>query len=177
MLEITRRRPESGPLSPLQTYLHSRRLVEPARFAPSMQLLPRDAFVAETAIKLDRMLGEMKSIDRDLQLVKSDLAQVRADLSQNQRFSEFLERDHKLRATKLDELGRRFDYLTARLDAVDGRSNGDFQSFRTFEAVSRRLTELGSIERDFRAMAWKLRLSMGLFAASLASWVITFLAF
>ena len=175
MLEITRQKPKApkgSRLPPLHNYLVERHALEPARPGPSVQLIARDAFVAETAIKLDQMLIEMKSLGRELQLVKSDIAELRDDSVRSYRFSEFLEREHKLRAAKLDDLSRRFDYLKTRVDAVDGNSKGDYHAFRDFEAVSRRLTELGALERDFRQSSWTLKVSTGLFAASLALWVV-----
>ena len=137
-----------------------------------MQLIARDAFVSETAIKLDQLLLEVKALGRDLQIVKSDIAELREDASRSYRFSEFLEREHKTRAVKLEDLARKFEYLKSRFDAIDGNSKGDYQAFQTFEAVSRRLTELGGLEREFRDVSWKLKLSVGLFAASLAVWLI-----
>lgn len=173
MLEITRRKIDGGRFSPLQAHFHDRHALEAGRAGAAVPLISRDAFVAETAVKLEQMLIEMKTLGRELQLVKSDIAELRDESVRSYRFSEFLEREHKTRAAKLDELARRFDYLKSRFDAVDGNSKGDFQAFRTLEAVSRRLTELGSIEREFRDVAWKLKLSTGLFAASLVIWTLT----
>ena len=172
MLEFAKQKTEGGRMSPLQNYLHHRQAFEGVRSAPSVPLIARDAFVSETAIKLDQTIAEMKEISRELQLVKSDIAVLRDEAARNYRFSEFMEREHKSRAAKLDDLARRFDYLKSRFDAADGKSNGDYQAFRSFEAVSRRLTELGALEREFRDTAWKLKLSVGLFAASLAVWVL-----
>jgi hypothetical protein len=175
VLEITRQKAKIGRLPPLHNYLVERQSVEPARPGPAVQLIARDAFVSDTAIKLDQMLIEMKSLGRELQLVKSDIAELRDDSARGYRFSEFLEREHKLRAAKLDELCRRFDYLKTRVDAVDGNSKGDFHAYQTFDAVSRRLTELGSLEREFHQTSWNLKLSTGLFAASLVMWVLVVL--
>lgn len=137
-----------------------------------MQLIARDTFVAETAVKLDQMNLEMKSLVRELQLVKGDIAELRDEASRSYRFSEFVDREHKARTAKLEELSRRFDYLKSRFDTIDGNSKGDYHAFQTFEAVSRRLTELGSVEREFRDITWKLKLSVAAFAASLLVWFL-----
>jgi len=144
---------------------------------PAVQLISRDAFVSETAVKIDQMLAEMKSLGRELQLVKSDFAELKDEAAGNARFSQFLDREHKSRSVKLDELSRKFDYLKARFDAIDGNSQGDYQAFRTFEAVSRRLTELGALERDFRQSALRLKLSVGFFAAAILAWAGAVFAF
>jgi hypothetical protein len=138
---------------------------------PAVQLLARDAFVAETSIKLDQLAGEIKAVARELQLVKSDIAELKEEGSRSYRFSEFLDREHKSRAAKLDDIVRKFEYLKSRFDTIDGNSKGDYHAFRNFEAVSRRLTELGDLERAFRDTAWKLKLSAGLFVGSVLVWM------
>lgn len=176
MLELIRQRSVSVRSSALQNYLSDRQAFERAGPAPAVQLIARDAFVAETAIKLDQMLVEVKSLNRELDLVKSDIAELREEMAGSHRFSEFLDREHKGRTAKLEELTRRFDYLKTRFDAIDGNSKGDFQAFRSFEAVSRRLTELGALEREFRDVSWKLKLSVALFAGSVAVWLAVVIA-
>jgi hypothetical protein len=175
--ELGRQSPVNIKSTALQRYLFDGPALERVDAGPTVQLIARDAFVAETAIKIDQMLIEMKSLGRDLQLVKSDIAELRDDAVGTARFSQFLDREHKTRAVKLEELTRKFDYLKARFDAIDGNSKGDYQAFRTFEAVGRRLTELGMLERDFRQSSLRLKLSVAFFAASLLVWVAVLFAF
>lgn len=170
MQELGRNRPVGGRPSAIQRYLFEGQGLERSASGAAVQLIARDAFVAETAVKLDQMGIEMKSLARELQLMKGDVAELRDEASRGYRFSEFLDREHKLRTAKVEDLARRFDYLKSRFDTIDGNSKGDYHAFQTFEAVSRRLTELGSLEREFRDMSWKLKLSVGLFAASLVVW-------
>lgn len=169
--ELGRARPISIRSPAIQRYLLESKAFERAASGPAVQLIARDAFVAETAVKLDQLTVEMKSFGRELDLIRSDLAELRDDSQRSYRFSEFLDREHKARATKLDELARRFDYLKTRFDAIDGNAKGDYHAFRSFEAVSRRLTELGQLERAFRDVTWKLRLSAGFFCASVLVWL------
>jgi hypothetical protein len=168
--ELGRNRPVSVRPSAIQRYLFEAQAFERAPGGAAVQLLARDSFVAETAVKLDQMCVEMKSLGRELQLMKGDVAELRDEASRGYRFSEFLDREHKSRAAKVEDLARRFDYLKSRFDTIDGNSKGDYHAFQNFEAVSRRLTELGSLERQFRDVSWKLTLSVGLFAASLVVW-------
>lgn len=170
MQELGRHGPVRGRSSVVQRYLFEGQALEKTSSGPAVQLIARDAFVAETAVKLDQMAVEMKSLARELQLVKSDVAELRDEASRNYRFAEFIDREHKTRAAKLEELSRRFDYLKSRFDTIDGKSKGDYHAFQTFEAISRRLTELGALERAFGDVAWKLKLSVGLFAGSLVVW-------
>lgn len=174
MQELGRHGPVAGRSSAIQRYLFEGQAFERASGSPggpAVQLIARDSFVAETAVKLDQMSIEMKSLARELQLLKGDIAELRDEASRSYRFSEFIDREHKTRTSKLDELCRRFDYLKSRFDAIDGNSKGDYHAFQTFEAVSRRLTELGALEREFRDVSWKLKLATGLFVASLVGWL------
>lgn len=172
MQELGRHKPVSAGASVLQRYLLDRKALQRSEPGPTVQLIARDAFVAETAIKLDQLALEVKSLGREMQLLKGDVAELRDDASRNYRFSEFMDREHKARGAKLDDLSRRFDYLKSRFDAINGNSKGDYHAFQNFEAVGRRLTELGQLEREFRDISWKLKLSVGLFAGSLVVWFL-----
>lgn len=172
MQELGRQSPVGVRSSALQPYIFVENAFKRVETGPAVQLIARDAFVSETAIKLDQVLLEIRSLGREIQILKGDIAELREGTSRSYRFSEFLEREHKSRAAKLDELSRRFDFLKTRIDAVDGNSKGDYHVFRTFEAISRRLTELGTLEREFRQVSGKLKLSAGLFSASVAIWLV-----
>lgn len=171
MLELGRNRPATIRSSAIQRYLFEGQAFDRATNGAAVQLIARDAFVAETAVKLDQLALEMKSLARELQLVKGDIAELRDGASRSYRFSEFLDREHKTRSAKVEDLARRFDYLKSRFDAIDGNSKGDYHAFQTFEAVSRRLTELGSLEREFRDVSFKLKVSVAVFAGSLLVWL------
>lgn len=168
--ELGRHRPIGGRSSAVQRYPFDGQAFERTPSGAAVQLIARDTFVAETAVKLDQMGLEMKSLGRELQLIKSDIAELRDEASRGYRFSEFLDREHKTRSAKVEDLSRRFDYLKSRFDTIDGNSKGDYHAFQTFEAVSRRLTELGTLEREFRDVSWKLKLGVAAFAASLLVW-------
>jgi len=174
--ELGRHQPVSVRSPVLKRFPLEEQLPERAEPGPSVQLIARDAFVSEMAVKVDRALIEIASLGRELQLVKSDFAELKDEGSRSYRFSEFLEREHRARSSKLDELSRRFDFMKDRLDAIDGNSKGDYEAFRNFEAVSRRLTELGKLEREFRQVSWKLKLSVALFAASVLVWLAVVVA-
>jgi predicted nuclease with TOPRIM domain len=171
VLELGRNRPATIRSSAIQRYLFEGQAFDRSAGGAAVQLISRDTFVAETSVKLDQLALEMKSLARELQLVKGDVAELRDEASRSYRFSEFLDREHKTRSAKVEDLGRRFDYLKSRFDAIDGNSKGDYHAFQTFEAVSRRLTELGSLEREFRDVSFKLKASVAVFAASLLVWL------
>lgn len=170
MQELGRNRPVNARSSAIQRYLFEGQAFERAASGAAVQIIARDAFVSETAVKLDQLALEMKGLAGELQLIKGDISELRDEASRSYRFSEFLDRDHKSRSAKVEDLSRRFDYLKSRFDAIDGNSKGDYQAFQSFEAVSRRLTELGVLEREFRDVSFKFKASVALFAGSLLVW-------
>ena len=177
VLELIRQKAVSVRPSVLQNYLSEKQALERATPGPAVQLIARDTFVAETSIKLDQLVTEIKSLGRELQLVKGDISEIQDEAARSRRFSEFIDREYKARASKLDELSRRFEYLKSRFDAIDGNSKGDYQAFRDFESVSRRLTELGALERAFRDVCTRLKLSAALFLASIVGWLVVLFAY
>lgn len=177
MLEFIRQKTVSGRSSALQNYLLEKQAFERAKPSGPVQLIPRDAFVSETAIKIDHLVTEVKSLARELRLAQGDISEMRDEALRNHRFSEFIDREYKARASKLDELARRFDYLKTRIDGIDGNSKGDYHAFRDFESISRRLTELGALERSFRDVSVRLKACAGLFLASVVGWMVVLFAF
>ena len=102
MLELGRNRPATIRSSAIQRYLFEGQAFDRAASGAAVQLIARDAFVAETAVKLDQLALEMKSLARELQLVKGDIAELRDGASRSYRFSEFLDREHKTRSAKVE---------------------------------------------------------------------------
>lgn len=145
--------------------------------APTVQLLARDAFVAEVAIKLEQFNAEVKSLARDMELIKGDIAELREDTDRNHRLQTFQEKEQRLKAVRLDDVQRRVAYLKSRLEAIDVRPNGSYSAYNSLEAVSRRLSELGTLERNFRTVERKLEVSTWLFCGSVLAWLLIVLAF
>lgn len=143
--------------------------------APSVPLISRDAFVTETSIKLEQVQVELRALRREVDALNGRIGELRKDTDQTQRFYTYLDGEQRAKAGKIDDVARRFGALKDRVDKIDGRSSGDYHAYSSFEAVSRRLTELGAIERSFRAQERQLKLSAGLFCASLMLCIVTVL--
>ena len=108
--------------------------------------------------------------------VRGSTSEMQGDLEGNRRFLAFQDGEQRARNTKLEDLQRKLKSIKARVDAIDGKCQGDFQSFESLDSISRRITELGSLQRDFRSVERKLRWSAGLFCGSVALWLVTFLS-
>ena len=144
--------------------------------APAVQLIARDAFVSDMAIKLDQLHIEIGGLARELGSVKAKMAELRDDSDRNYRFSAFQETGQRANAAKLDEALRRCKDLRERVEKIDGKSGGNYHGYNSLESVSIRLTELGALERQFRDVDRKLKLSAGIFCASVVLWLLAVLA-
>jgi hypothetical protein len=143
---------------------------------PAVQLIARDSFVAEMAIKIDRLHTEIRALAREIELAKSAIVELKADADRNDRFCSFQEREQRARTAKVEDALRLYDDLKARLDALQGKKTGDYHSYNDFAAVSKKLTELASNQREFRSVDTKLKLSAGFFCASVLLWLFAVLA-
>jgi hypothetical protein len=144
--------------------------------APSVPLIARDAFVTDMAIRLDQVQNEIKALAREFESAKRTIAEIREDTDRNYRFSSFQDGEQRARSQKVEDILRRVRNLKTRLDAIDGKREGDFQSFDSLESISKRLTELGTLQRQFRDVERKLKYSAGLFCGSVVLWLVTFLS-
>lgn len=144
--------------------------------APAAKINSRDAFVADVAIKLDHVQTEIKRLGRQVDLMMSDVAELREEQDRTNRFASFQEKEQRLKTLRIEDVQRRLQDVKQRLDAFDPKGNGDYTAYPSLQAVSRRLTDLSVIERDFRMVERKLKLSAGLFCGSLLVWLATLLA-
>lgn len=176
MLRTGKRKSGNGHIPPIAGFEWNFTDFERLKAAPSVPLIARDAFVADMAIKLDQAQKEVRALAREVETVKKSVGEIREDTDRNYRFSSFQEGEQRARSQKVDDIFRRFRDLKARLDSIDGNRKGDFQSFESLESLSKRITELSSLQRQFRNVERKLKWSAGLFCGSVALWLITFLS-
>lgn len=144
--------------------------------ARSVQLIARDSFVAETAVKVDQLQIEIRALARDLAEVKRQIGEVSQETERNYRFSTFQESEQHARFSKFEDLSRRFSDMKTRLDAIDGSRANTRPLFTNFEAISQRLAEFGTLQKEFHGVRRNLQLSAGLFCGSVALWLLALLA-
>jgi hypothetical protein len=144
--------------------------------APSVPLIARDAFVTEMAIKLNQTQIEVRALAREVEAAKRSIAEIREDTERNDRFASFQDNEGRARAQKLEEISRRFRTLKERVDAMSGNGKGDFHSFESLQALSRRVTEISTLQSQFRDVTRKLKYCAGLFCGSVLLWLATFLS-
>lgn len=110
--------------------------------APTVSLITRDSFVAETALKIEQLQATLRLLTRDVGQLASKVAELQEGAAQENRWYTFQQNEKRTRESKLDELVRSFRDLKARLDRMEARSGGDYHAYNTFEAVSRKLAEI-----------------------------------
>jgi hypothetical protein len=131
--------------------------------APSVPLIARDSFVAETAGKIEQLQATVRLMSRDLGQLASKVAQLQEASEQDQRWQAFQQNEKRSKQSKLDELLRGCRDLKSRLDKIEQGTGGDYHAYNSFEAVSRKLAELETfrdesrrIERSMMMRAWVL---------------------
>jgi DNA repair exonuclease SbcCD ATPase subunit len=136
--------------------------------APSVPLIARDSFVAETAGKIEQLQATLRLMSRDLSQVAGKVANLESSSEQEQRWQTFQTSEKRSKEAKLEELVRGLRDLKARLDRIEARTGGDFHAYKSFEAVSRKLAELETLRDDAKRMertltlkAWLLTMAVG----------------
>lgn len=136
--------------------------------APSVPLIARDSFVAETAGKIEQLHATVRLMSRDLGQLAGKVGDLEQASNQEHRWQAFQQGEKRSKEAKLDELLRGGRDLKARLDRMEARSDGNYHAYNSFEAVSRKLSELETfrdearrIERTLTLKAWMLCAAVG----------------
>lgn len=130
---------------------------------PAVQLISRDAYVAETSSRIEQLQASMRLLAREVAELSQKVGDVQETAQQEHRWHAYQETERRAREAKFDELLRSYRDLKARLDRIEPRAGGDFHVYNSFEAVSRKLAELedfreeaGRVERNVTMRAWLL---------------------
>lgn len=142
--------------------------------APSVPLISRDAYVEETTSRIEQLQREIGALRKELSETRGELARAREEGEQTRRFYAFLERETRTRSAAAEDMQRLVRGLKGRLDRIESKSGGNYHGFSTFESVSKRLTELGDMEKELIRSRADLKLAAGLFCASVLVWALLF---
>ncbi|MCV4785252.1 hypothetical protein OFM36_38060, partial [Escherichia coli] len=74
--------------------------------APSVPLIARDSFVAETAGKIEQLQATIRLMSRDLNAVAGSVADLKATAEQELRWQNFQKGERRSKEVKLEELLR-----------------------------------------------------------------------
>jgi len=134
---------------------------------PSVPLIARDSFVAETATKIEQLQATMRLLSRDVGELTGKVAELQDATAQDHRWYSFQQSERRAREVRLEEMVRCCRDLKARLDRIEPRSGGDYHAYNSFEAVSRKLAELEHFKVEAQRVERNVTLRAWLFCAAL----------
>lgn len=109
--------------------------------------LGRDGFVAETAVQFDRVQASIARLERELEKSRQLIAEMAEEAGRTRRFQSFEDTLKNSRDYKLGDLQRGMRDLKVRLDAIEGeRSIFAGLTYKSFEAIDKKLTELNAMQ-------------------------------
>jgi len=109
--------------------------------------LGRDGFVAETAVQFDRVQASIARLERELEKSRQLIAEMAEEAGRTRRFQSFEDTLKNSRDYKLGDLQRGMRDLKVRLDAIEGeRSTFAGLTYKSFEAIDKKLTELNAMQ-------------------------------
>lgn len=109
--------------------------------------LGRDGFVAETAVQFDRVQASIARLERELEKSRQLIAETAEEAGRTRRFQSFEDTLKNSRDYKLGDLQRGMRDLKVRLDAIEGeRSTFAGLTYKSFEAIDKKLTELNVMQ-------------------------------
>ena len=109
--------------------------------------LGRDGFVAETAVQFDRVQASIARLERELEKSRQLIAEMAEEAGRTRRFQSFEDTLKNSRDYKLGDLQRGMRDLKVRFDAIEGeRSTFAGLTYKSFEAIDKKLTELNAMQ-------------------------------
>ena len=109
--------------------------------------LGRDGFVAETAVRFDRLQASIARLERELEKSRQTLAEMAEEANRTRRFQSFEDSLKNSRDYKLSDMQRGVRDLKARLDAIEGEKSAFVGlTYKSFEAIDKKLSELGAMQ-------------------------------
>ena len=104
--------------------------------------LPPHNLDAQTASKVDQLQASVRTLARSFEALTAKVADLQEVCTLEDRWHAFHQSENRTRDGKLEEALRSQRDLKARLDRIEARSGGDYYGYNSFEAVSRKLSEL-----------------------------------
>jgi outer membrane murein-binding lipoprotein Lpp len=106
----------------------------------------RDAYIAETAVTIDRLTAKIERLERREEALAKRVAELVENAQQANRFQSLAESLRNSRDYKLDEMVRLAKDLRARIESMEGpRTAYNGLTHKSFAAVDRKLNELSAV--------------------------------
>lgn len=117
---------------------------------------PRDSYVAETAVVLDRLTAKVERLERREEALNAQVAELIAHAQQANRFQALAESLRNSREFKLDEMLRQVRAVRERVDVIEGpRSEFLRLELKSLVAADQKLAHLAdAAARAARGSRW-----------------------
>ncbi len=129
--------------------------------------LPPHNLDAQTASKVDQLQASVRTLTRSFEALTAKVADLQEVCTLEDRWHAFHQSENRTRDGMLEEALRSQRDLKARLDRIEARSGGDYYGYNSFEAVSRKLSELERLmieasKRQFKPLLLSAILILGI---------------
>ena len=129
--------------------------------------LGRDGFVAETAVRLNRVEGAIARLEREAEKAQRRADELAEEVARVRRFESFEESLRNSRDYKFKDSQKAFRDLKARLDAIEGtKSTFVGLTYKSFESIDKKLAELSVLQARVEKSNRYMRLCAVLFCAA-----------
>lgn len=127
----------------------------------------RDGFVADTAVRLDRLQARLERLEHHGELVKHHMTELIDNAHHANRLQAFEESLRNSREYKIDDLLRSIKDVKGRLDQIEGvRSTFNGLNYKSFEAIDKKLAELHVFQSRVESVQRSVKLAAVLFCGS-----------
>jgi hypothetical protein len=127
----------------------------------------RDNFIAETAIKIDRLQETNRLLVSDVAELVVEVTSLQEACALEDRWYGFHQAEKRVGESKLDEMARCWRDLKARLDKIETRAAGNYHAYQNFAEVSRKLGELEHSREEAKQIGRKAVFRAWLFCGML----------
>jgi DNA repair exonuclease SbcCD ATPase subunit len=127
----------------------------------------RDNFIAETAVKIDRLQETNRLLVSDVAELVVKVTSLQEACALEDRWYGFHQAEKRVGESKLDEMARCWRDLKARLDKIETRAAGNYHAYQNFAEVSRKLGELEHSREEAKQIGRKAAFRAWLFCGTL----------
>ena len=140
---------------------------EQSRVVTAGPWVARDAFVAETAVRLDRLAAMISKLEREAEVSRHQVSELVDIAGQANRFQALETSLRNAREYKLDELLRCIKESKARLDVIEGnRSKFAGLTYQSIESIDVKLNELTAFEAKLERLERNVKFNAALFCGA-----------
>lgn len=134
----------------------------------------RDGYVAETAVRLDKVHAHLTAVTEEQAWIRDAVRELRDENTRNQRLRSFDESLRNSRDVKTDEIVRTMRDLKDRMGAIEGpRSAFGGLTYKSFDSIDARLVQFAAMQKKLERIETR---NYAMFLCSLAMMSVTLIS-